>query len=255
MHFRPIFLLFFCLVWSLPALSQGLKFAGLEQPIDKRTSYDVFNGDAPDFSGSVHMSFDMALYPESEIGYIFRIKNSSRNKVYNLFYDGQGDGSTIFMLNDEGHNCLIRAELHKSVLKDLNWVGISVLFDTRRDSVFLTVADSTWSASVPGLPDKWRPDICFGRSDYIIDVPSFAIRNLVIGDRPRYEFPMEERAGTAVHDAKGRAVGKVSNPGWMMNDFFRWKKLSSISGTKVAASVYNPERKEVYYFNRDSLYI
>lgn len=255
MHFRPIFLLFFCLVWSLPALSQGLKFAGLEQPIDKRTSYDVFNGDAPDFSGSVHMSFDMALYPESEIGYIFRIKNSSRNKVYNLFYDGQGDGSTIFMLNDEGYNCLIRAELHKSVLKELNWVGISVMFDTRRDSVFLTVADSTWSASVPGLPDKWRPEICFGRSDYIIDVPSFAIRNLVIGDRPRYEFPMEERAGTAVHDAKGRAVGKVSNPGWMMNDFFRWKKLSSISGTKVAASVYNPERKEVYYFNRDSLYI
>ena len=91
MHFRPIFLLFFCLVWSLPALSQGLKFAGLEQPIDKRTSYDVFNGDAPDFSGSVHMSFDMALYPESEIGYIFRIKNSSRKTA-------AGTRSTIYFM-------------------------------------------------------------------------------------------------------------------------------------------------------------
>lgn len=255
MHLRTILPLIFCLVGIFPALSQGLKFTGLEQPIDKRTSYDVFGNLSPEFSDRVDIHFDMATYHESEIGYIFRIKNRHDSKVYNLFYDGQGDERTVFMLNNEGYSCLIRAEMDKRELERLNWVGISVAFDMEKDSVSLSVADSVWTVYVPGLPDRWSPEICFGKSDYIIDVPSFAIRSLSVGAKPEFDFPMEERFGNEVHDRKGRAIGKVTNPGWMMNDFFRWKKLCSMSSSQVAASVYNPGKKEVYYFNRDSIFI
>lgn len=254
MNLKTILPLVFCIAGSLPALSQGLKFTGLEQPIDKRTSYDVFGSSSPEFSGRLDIRFDMALYHESEIGYIFRIKNRSENKVYNLFYDGQGD-RIVFMLNDEGYRCLIRAEMDAEAIGDLNWISTSVAFDMDSDSVFFSVADSTWSASVGGLPDRWKPDINFGRSDYIIDVPSFAIRNLVIGGKQEYRFAMEELSGNIVHDAKGRPVGKVTNPGWMMNDFYKWKHLCSMSSLEVSASAYDPERKVVYYFNRDSLHV
>ena len=98
MHLRTILPLIFCLVGIFPALSQGLKFTGLEQPIDKRTSYDVFGNLSPEFSDRVDIHFDMATYHESEIGYIFRIKNRHDSKVYNLFYDGQGDERTVFIM-------------------------------------------------------------------------------------------------------------------------------------------------------------
>ena len=107
MNLKAILPLIFCIAGSVPVFSQGLKFAGLEQPIDKRTSYNVFGTSSPEFAGRLEISFDMALYHESEIGYIFRIKNKEEQKVYNLFYDGQGD-RIVFMLNDEGYSSLIR---------------------------------------------------------------------------------------------------------------------------------------------------
>lgn len=250
MNLKAILPLIFCIAGSVPVFSQGLKFAGLEQPIDKRTSYNVFGTSSPEFAGRLEISFDMALYHESEIGYIFRIKNKAEQKVYNLFYDGQGD-RIVFMLNDEGYSSLIRAEIGTGVLENKNWIRTSVTFDMDSDTVFFSVADSTWSAHVPGMPDRWRPEINFGKSDYIIDVPSFAIKNLRVGGQ--YSFQMAERFGTEVHDSRGRSVGKVSNPEWMMNDFYIWKHLCSMSSGAVSASVYDPESKEVYYFNRDSI--
>ena len=250
MNLKAILPLIFCIAGSMPVFSQGLKFTGLEQPIDKRTSYNVFGTSSPEFAGRLEISFDMALYHESEIGYIFRIKNKAEQKVYNLFYDGQGD-RIVFMLNDEGYSSLIRAEIGTGALENINWIRTSVTFDMDSDTVFFSVADSTWSAHVPGMPDRWRPEINFGKSDYIIDVPSFAIKNLRVGGQ--YSFRMAERFGTEVHDSRGRAVGKVSNPEWMMNDFYIWKHLCSMSSGAVSASVYDPESKEVYYFNRDSI--
>ncbi len=250
MNLKAILPLIFCIAGSMPVFSQGLKFTGLEQPIEKRTSYNVFGTSSPEFAGRLEISFDMALYHESEIGYIFRIKNKAEQKVYNLFYDGQGD-RIVFMLNDEGYSSLIRAEIGTGALENMNWIRTSVTFDMDSDTVFFSVADSTWSAHVPGMPDRWRPEINFGKSDYIIDVPSFAIKNLRIGGQ--YSFRMAERFGTEVHDSRGRSVGKVSNPEWMMNDFYIWKHLCSMSSGAVSASVYDPESKEVYYFNRDSI--
>lgn len=241
------------LIISTDALSQGLRFAGLEKPIDERTSYDVFSSDMHKFSGCLHISFDLALYPESAIGYILRVKDRKGNKVYNVFYDGQGDYYS-FRLNDEGHSTLIMADMDKSILQDRSWINMSLDFDMKKDSVFFHVGDSLFCSSVQGLPEEWSPEINFGRSDYIIDVPSFAIRNLSVGDRKTVSFPLTEREGNIVHDSKGRAAGHVSNPVWMMNDFFVWEKLFNISSKDVSCSCYNPSRKEIYYFDRDTLH-
>src|SRR5690606_33392505 len=63
----------------------GLKFHGSEQPINQRTSYDVFDSQTPVFHDNLNIAFDLALYPTTEIGYIIRIKNRESNRIYNLF--------------------------------------------------------------------------------------------------------------------------------------------------------------------------
>lgn len=251
------FILFFLLKLfvSGEVFGQGLKFSGMNEPINDRTSYDVFSMTSPDFRNRLEISFDLALYPESAIGYILRIKDVENDKVFNLFYDGQGDVYS-FSLNNEGYSNLLGFSINQETVNDQRWIPVDILFDMQRDSVTMTVAGYSYSAPVHDLPDKWSPEINFGKSDFIIDVPSFAIRNLNVRDvRKSYAFPLTEREGESVHDSKGRIAGRVTNPEWLMNDFFDWRRLCTLSSETAASSVYNPVRKEVYYFNRDTLYI
>ena len=177
MDARSLILAIGLIVACLPAAAQGLRFSGLEKPIDERTSYRVFSGRVPVFRDSLDISFDMKTYPESRIGYIFRIKEQTGRKVYNLFYDAQGDRMT-FKLNMEGYSTFIDAEVP---VPRTEWFGVRVRFDMSRDSVLLSVDDSIFVAEVENLPDSFCPDIYFGRSEYMVDVPSFAIRNLSVG--------------------------------------------------------------------------
>lgn len=177
MDSRSLTLAIGLIISCLPAAAQGLRFSGLEKPIDERTSYRVFSGRVPGFRDSLDISFDMKTYPESRIGYIFRIKEQSGHKVYNLFYDAQGD-RLVFKLNREGYSTLIDAEVP---VPHTEWFGVRVRFDMDSGSVLLSVDDSVFVAAVGNLPDRFCPDMYFGRSEYMVDVPSFAIRNLSVG--------------------------------------------------------------------------
>src|SRR5690606_22068987 len=91
---------------SRPSAPGGLKFHGLEKPIDQRTSYSVFADGAPEYTNAFGIEFKLSLYPVTEFGYLLRIKNDRSAKIYNLFHDGQGS-DLIFKFNEEGTNNLI----------------------------------------------------------------------------------------------------------------------------------------------------
>jgi len=230
----------------------GLKFHGSEQPINQRTSCNVFGDRTVEFSDGFSIAFDLSLYPTTKFGYIVRIKNKESNRIYNLFYDGQG-GDIIFRFNEEGTNSLIVAHIDKEELADLHWFKMQIAFDLKSDSVRLTIHNRTFSARNDALPDTYSPVILFGKSDHIIDVPSFAIKDLSIGNDERYFFPLNESEGNIVHDAGGKVYGTVSNPEWLTNDAYHWKYNASLRSQSVAGANYNPENKKIYYFNRDSL--
>jgi two-component SAPR family response regulator len=232
----------------------GLKFHGSEQPINQRTSYNVFGERSVSFTEYFDIEFNISLYPTTEFGYLLRVKNKEGSRIYNLFYDGQGDHLT-FRLNEEGTSNLIVANMNKGDLLDRHWFRMKIRFDLIRDSIHLTIHDRTFSTGNNELPDTYYPIILFGKSDYIIDVPSFAIRDLVVGNGLKYHFALKERQGTIVHDAEGNAFGHVSNPEWLMNDAYHWRYKVSFNSRSVAGANYSPENKEVYYFNRDSLRI
>ena len=172
-----------------PALvrAQGLRFRDSEAPIDQRTSYTVFSRRPPTYSGRFDLEFDLSLYPEKKIGYILRVKNDADHRIYNLFYDGQGS-QILFRLNDEGRSSLITASIDPRELTDVKWFRMKLTFDLEQDSIGLAINNRTFGASGVAMSDRCRPAVVFGRSGHIIDVPSFAIRNLSIGDTRRMFF-------------------------------------------------------------------
>lgn len=232
----------------------GLKFHGSEQSINQRTSYHVFGDNAAEFSDHFDIEFNLSLYPITEFGYILRIKNKESNRIYNLFYDGQG-GNLIFKFNEEGKSNLIVANMDREELLNMHWFKMKISFDLKNDSVKLTIHDQTFGAENKNLPDTYYPIILFGKSDHIIDVPSFALKDLSIGNQEKYFFELNESKGNTVHDIHGEAIGEVSNPEWLVNDAYHWRYKTSFKSQSVAGANYNSEKKEIYYFNQDSMYI
>lgn len=253
MSSRRYILLLLALAAVCTARAQGLKFNSAELPIDKRTSYNVFEGRSPEFAERLDIEFDIRLYPVTEIGYILRIKDQASGKIYNLFYDGQGDDS--FKLNEEGKCSLITAKIDRQELLDAHWFRMRLAFDLRGDSITLTVRNRTFTAAEAGLPATCRPQIVFGKSDHIIDVPSFAIQHLTVRGAKSYTFELSQNEGGTVYDTKGRPLGRVQNPEWLINDAYRWRYRASFASRSVAGTCYNPRRREIYYFNRDTLFI
>lgn len=244
----------FILLLLCPGLSlaQGLRFQCSDAPIDQRTSYTVFSQHVPTFSDRFDLEFDLSLYPEKKIGYILRVKNEQDNRIYNLFYDGQGS-RILFRLNEEGRRSLITASIDPRELTDVKWFPMKLSFDMLRDSIGLNVNNRSFGAANVSMNDRCRPAVVFGRSDHIIDVPSFAIRNLSVGDSRRMFFRLSENRGSAVHDERGRVVGHVECPEWLINDAYHWRFLASFSSRSVAGANYDSRNKTFYYFNRDTM--
>ncbi len=246
--------LFFAFIPLQAAPPGGLKFHGSEQSINQRTSYNVFGEKTAEFSDHFDIEFSLSLYPTTEFGYIVRIKNKESNRIYNLFYDGQGD-HLVFKFNEEGKSNLIVATMNRDELLDMHWFKMKISFGLKTDSIKLTVHNKTFGSGNGQLPESYHPIILFGKSDHIIDVPSFALKNLSIGNQEKYIFPLNESKGTIVYDIHGTAFGEVSNPEWLVNDAYHWRYKASFKSQSVAGANYNPEKKEIYYFNRDSLHI
>lgn len=242
--------------WPLQAATLGgLKFRGSEQPINQRTSYNVFGDKVVEFSDRFDIEFNLTLYPTTEFGYILRIKNLANDRIFHLFYDGQGGGNLTFKFNEEGRSNLIVANMSRDQLLKMNWFKVKISFDLKANTITLVIDDKTFQAETENLPDTYTPVILFGKSDHIIDVPSFAIKDLEVGSQEKYFFDLKESEGTAVHDHSGKAIGKVANPEWLINDAYHWRDKLSLRSRSIAGANYNPEKKEIYYFNKDSLFI
>lgn len=252
-----IILIIACLILPLLSFSQGLKIQGNDQNIDDRSSYNVFDNKKPVFTEKLDISFEMEPLRQSSvrssIGYILRIKNEETNTTYNISFNDQGH-DPVFKFNREGVNVLVTARIDRDELNENKWIKISISFDLTKDSLMFGINDKKYYAGNLDLHDKWQPSIYFGRSEHVIDVPSFALRNLEVKDKKQvYTFPLDEVRGDYVHDKKGNIIGYVDNPIWLINDSYYWESLLSLSSKTVAGSNFYPKKQEILYFNKDSI--
>lgn len=77
------------------------------------------------------------------------------------------------------------------------------------------------------------------------------VRNLRVGNSHHtYYFPLDQVNGNEVPSADGQITGFVSNPYWMVNDNFHWRKAVTFeSNTPAGHSFYAPTHEILYYNN------
>lgn len=248
-------ILMISLVIQPPVFGQGIRFTGSSQPIEKRTSATFFSDAAPIFYNSFAIDFDLQLPRDSTMGYIVRIKEETQGSIFNLHYKEE-ESQAIFRLNEEGKNNLITMRIALTYLNDRHWFPVRMKYDLQKGQIKLQIADEEPQFAEVPIEAPYSPNVTFGRSDYMIDVPSFSLRNFRIGNKEKeIVFPLLESSGNKLHNASGEVMGKVINGTWLLNDAFHWHNHITMRSSSPSGSAYDLKRKSIYYFNSDSLQI
>ena len=241
---------------AVPSLhAQGLGFYGMEETIDHRTSFNIFDSKKIEFKEKLEISFRITAMPKSEFGYILRIKDFKNDRIWNMSLAETID-TVVLRLNQEGHYSVIKASIPKDKFKKLHWYDLGLDFDLRGKTVTLSINDRKQTARVPDLPDSAWPVIEFGKSDHMIDVPTFAIEDLHIkGGRHDIHYNLDECEGNYAYDEDWKHRGHVVNPKWRVNNSAEWKQIEETASDLISGATYNPVRKEFYYFDREHIEI
>lgn len=249
-------LLFQVLTANVSLHAQGLRFKGLEETIENRTSYDVFNGKCRHFKDEMNINCQVFMYPEARFGYLLRIKEKNDNRVWNLLYEADSyDDPVILRFNEEGSESLIKVELDRQYFPEQQWVDLMVQLDFVNNKVMLSVSGQSFAGELQMTKRDIHADIVFGVSDYIIDLPSFALRCLTVSDiRGSESFPFTESEGNSVHNSRLKVVGSVCNPIWMIRNSSQWTKMATMSLPSNAGYCYDKVRRCFYYFDKTSIY-
>lgn len=250
-------LTFILLFVTFQSSAQGLMFNGMESSIDERTSYDVFASRRPGFKDVLKIEFSLSMYLPSDFGYVLRIKNNEDERIFNLLYSGkEWGGEYPFRLNEEGKSTIIKADIPHEYIEMGKWMQVSLEFSMAEGKVVLKVDDYVYETDIAPMSPLWRPVINFGKSDYMIDVPSMAVRNLTISDgRKVFLFPLNESEGLDVREVGGKTRGNVTNPQWLMHKSYKWDEVASFSSQTRAGVNYDKFRKQLVYYNGDSIQI
>ena len=132
---------------------------------------------------------------------------------------------------------------------------VSIALDIHKDQARITVGNQSKEISNLGLEKGgFSPHIYFGKCEYILDVASYAIRNLSLTDGEEIMiFPLNESSGEDVHDSRGHVVGRVTNPMWLINQSYYWKELFTDYSSTPSGLNFDKTHQEILFFNQDSL--
>ena len=235
---------------------QGLRFNGLERQIDERTSYRVFDRKRPAFNGDLSIKFKLQTYMDAEAGLIFRLQDSKRPEIpaLILFYDGATDRHR-FYVNIEKQRTAISLSFKKPHGgRTSGWMNVEFRLLTEDGMAMLSVDSDTVYASINQTGRHILPDLVFGKNDYNIDIPSFSIRELSVGNKmEEYRFPLDEETGTLVSEDGGKVFGSVVNPVWLAGDHHRWIKDFSRTSSQFLCAGYDDNTHEIRTFDKDSI--
>lgn len=241
-------------VYSFPAPAQGLRFLGLERKIEERTSMEIRGVRNMKCRDSLCIDFEFRCYEDSPLGYIFQLITTRKQEpVINLFYDGLNGNGELRVIW-EGRRFIAITQLPPQGERD-HWISFHMKLDPREDSVYIKVSDMATVSGAIELPNKIYPNIGFGKRDYILEVPSVAIKNLSIqADSRAITFPLDEDSGTLALSNRPFAHAKVKNPHWLATDNLRWKKEFSVSSSSFMCAGYDTLQHRIYSISRDSIY-
>ena len=252
---RRLCLLFLLTGMTLFAYSQGLLFQANDKEIKERTSLQIFQeGEIPCFTKNFQLSFELSIRDFDTFGYVFLLKEDQGKTKYSFTYTYLDGENSTFKFNTDGKENHYSLNLRNDALA-YQWIPVSFAFDLQQDVLTIRIGDKEKKITSLGLKDTFCPHLFFGRYDYILDMPTFAIRNLKLeGDRSHsYTFPLNENEGEEVHTSTGKVLGTVVNPVWLINGSYHWEKLFEYSFQTPSGITFEPDSQRLIIFSQDSL--
>jgi DNA-binding SARP family transcriptional activator len=252
---RRLYLLFLLTGMTLFAYSQGLLFQANDKEIKERTSLQIFQeGEIPCFTKNFQLSFELSIRDFDTFGYVFLLKEDQGKTKYSFTYTYLDGENSTFKFNTDGKENHYSLNLRNDALA-YQWIPVSFAFDLQQDVLTIRIGDNEKKITSLGLKDTFCPHLFFGRYDYILDMPTFAIRNLKLeGDRSHsYTFPLNENEGEEVHTSIGKVLGTVVNPVWLINGSYHWEKLFEYSFQTPSGITFEPDSQRLIIFSQDSL--
>jgi DNA-binding SARP family transcriptional activator len=248
--YKTVFLLLFTFQF-LDGKAQGLLFNSNDSLLTKRTSLRVFNNDVPEFRRHLYIDFDLSLWDNAHLGYVFNL--AQKDNSYSLSYLYM-NSSGFLNFNIDRKSNKIQIPLDKSMLKKGKWMKVHMDFDLERDKVDLYINNKHYQADELGFKGQAEGNIVFGKNQFYTEVPNMAIKNLSVGDdKKTYVFPLDEWKGTEVHDQEGDVTGAVDNPVWLINGSYFWKPVYTQHFKQVAGLNFNTIDQDLFIFKKDSL--
>lgn len=259
-HINIVFIRLYILVFSFFIFTslnaRGLQFLGNSYSLEERTSYTVFQKNLiPSFENEISIDFDLQIREFNTFGYIFRLFDLQSKNIFSLVFTYKNDDESILQINLDGKTNYASISFFNDSIR-YRWIPVSLKLNVKERSInFIIDSKSNKVCNVVDLKEAISPDIHFGRDGFIVDVPTFALRNLKIWNNSHeYYFPLNENAGMDVHDKTGRIYGKVVNPKWLINDSFYWKPVFNKFIVGACGSCFDDFGKKIYLFSNDSLH-
>ncbi|MFA6084980.1 MAG: hypothetical protein WC743_11515 [Mucilaginibacter sp.] len=221
--------------------------------MSKRTSYVVFAREQPTFHNHLIISFDLSLWDNDHLGYVFNIIDN-RNNSYSLTYIFNHNGSPTLNFNIDSKSNKIEIPLEAAQLKKRKWFKVKADINLTANTVSVLVNGKWYRAKGFAFQDQITPRITFGKNPHYSDVPNMAIKNLAISDdSEKHFFPLDEWKGTAVHDSDGKIQGFVDHPSWLINDSYFWTPKFQRTFNEVAGLNFDVNQQSLFVFKTDSV--
>lgn len=220
--------------------------------LNKRTSYNVFNYITPTFDNHLTISFDLSLWDNQNLGYIFSL--TGKHDSYSLSYLFHNEAVLNFNIDRKSNK--LKIPLSQSQLGKRKWMKIKVDLDLVANTATVWVDNKRYNAGNIDFEDSLTPKLIFGLNPYYTEVPDMAIRNLTVGNGSKsYSFPLNEWSGNVAHDKSGDDVGLIQNPVWLSNESYFWKPVYSRAFANVTGLNFDPNDDELVMYSRDSLVV
>lgn len=253
---RLFFLCFLVLYFSFFVFSQGLQFFGSEKDIKDRSSL-VIPADESKLKKvrEYGIDFEIRNHNLDSPGTILCVRNRDGKEVFSLTYSYELHRDTAtFIFAKTGEKAIYSTKLSGREVLERN-LPVSIGFDTTKGLVKVHIANDTTTAYLPDIINiDFSPQLFFGMSRDIVECASVSVRNLKITlDEETQTLPLTESEGENVHNSKGKVVGKVTNPVWLINRSFEWEQVWRIQSSTPTGFVYDQIRQNFYSYNADSL--
>ena len=250
---------FFSLILILCAFfqsqAQGILCEAKHMEVEDGPSLQIFEkNDRPCYIDEFSMSFELSILNLDSFGYVFMLYNGATTTPYSFIYTSQDCDNGTFKFNTDGQKNYYTLNFANEDLA-YQWITVSLNFNLQKRLLHLNIGHNACDVELPDMGESFQPLIYFGRHDYILDMPSMAIRNLKIegGGERTFFFPFNETFGREVHTSDGEVCGWTSNSKWLISKSYHWQSMFTYHSTSPMGTCYHPKTQKMLFFNQDSL--